>query len=210
DLEENLAFPDFLAFLESDVHDLSVDARLHRDGGIRLDVADRLNPVGNELLRDRRDGDRDRRRSLRTLTLVCADLGAEIRKQDDGDDEHADAAEHHPALRGALRREARSLGKIHGFANDLGAPRIPSATRSQPGLGHAADRSVHRPFLHAEHERLPRAAVTLPFSGRPIANVQIYGKRRSDAKRLATLSRCRTSRDAAPSTMISAGRGLEL
>src|SRR5262249_51470631 len=84
------------------------------------------------------------------------------------------------------------------------------ALRCRPAFGHAAESSVHRPFLHAEHERLPYAAVTLPRFLRLTGNAQIYGKRRSDAKRLATLSRSRTTRDVPPSTITSAGRGLEL
>src|SRR5262249_51470630 len=125
------SLPDFLAFLEADLDDLAVDARLHRHGGIRFDIADRLDAERNELLEDGLDRHRNCWRTLRRLAFVRANLRAEIQEQHDSDSERTDAAENHPALGRVVPREARASGNFHGFANDGVTPRIPSGTPLQ-------------------------------------------------------------------------------
>src|SRR6266568_4743151 len=97
-LEQHPTARDFIAFLEADLHDLSVDARLDRHGGIGLDVADRQEPEWHDLLPNRRNRDGYRRRTFGRLALVRENLGAEIHEQQARNDEHADAAENKQAL----------------------------------------------------------------------------------------------------------------
>src|SRR5258706_2842043 len=76
DLEQNATSREFLAFLETDFDDLSVDARLDRHGRIGLDVADRQEAKRHDLLQNRCDRNGNRRGSFGCLPLVCAYLGA--------------------------------------------------------------------------------------------------------------------------------------
>src|SRR3546814_10429875 len=52
DLEQQIALPDHLAFLEARAHDLPVDARPDLDHRMRLDGADGVDANRNSLLRD--------------------------------------------------------------------------------------------------------------------------------------------------------------
>src|SRR5262249_513056 len=107
DLEQQLPLPYFFAFLEAHLDDLAVCACLHSDRRVCLDVADRLYPEGNKFLYDFLDGYRNGRRALGRLALVRAYRGSEVAEQPDGDAEHSQATEHHPAPARTLRRESR-------------------------------------------------------------------------------------------------------
>jgi hypothetical protein len=52
DLEQHRTLPYLVAFAKAHGDDLSVDACLHRDAGVRLDVADRVQRHRHALLND--------------------------------------------------------------------------------------------------------------------------------------------------------------
>ena len=72
------------------VDDLPVDARLHRNRGVGLDIADRLEVHRDRLLHRGGDGDKGRARSFGRRLFLGAGAGAEVgrdaaRRKDEGD-----------------------------------------------------------------------------------------------------------------------------